>query len=140
MCALTTAKTQFQHTAARRRLVFTKAGAQVWKVSTHSRPKAAEYKTALIFPFTLFQHTAARRRLAIHTLTSFSKTYLFQHTAARRRLMKSRLRMVMLAVFQHTAARRRLAHHLYIRRALVSVSTHSRPKAAEEHYHRRSRR
>ena len=32
-------------------------------VSTHSRPKAAAGKTAMVVDMILFQHTAARRRL-----------------------------------------------------------------------------
>ena len=58
-------RSQFQHTAARRRL-----GEDIAKqamreaVSTHSRPKAAGvYKSNCTAFFTTFQHTAARRRL-----------------------------------------------------------------------------
>ena len=99
----------FQHTAARRRLdesyedAFSSA-----IVSTHSRPKAAgstfgagRYKSAM------FQHTAARRRLG--------------QTAPKHQPNDQ---------FQHTAARRRLVYHRPACMQVVSVSTHSRPKAA----------
>ena len=56
---------QFQHTAARRRLRYATTSAQMQLlVSTHSRPKAA---ASLESPTqngrAMFQHTAARRRL-----------------------------------------------------------------------------
>ena len=70
----------FQHTAARRRLAWSRRGdACLWYVSTHSRPKAAGYYSCGIFYFRDgFQHTAARRRLdtdyipALHTTISFN--------------------------------------------------------------------
>ena len=78
---------KFQHTAARRRLVFQPAGAVKkgtvsthsrlkaagpcglglrggCRVSTHSRPKAAGAGFLFLKPLIRFQHTAARRRLA----------------------------------------------------------------------------
>ena len=77
-------------------------------VSTHSRPKAAG---PVIF-------------LAI------SKLLKFQHTAAQRRL-GFRLRVNRhLPRFQHTAARRRLELVLGDLTVQITVSTHSRPKAA----------
>ncbi len=54
----------FQHTAARRRLVFN------------------QHVTDTFF---VFQHTAARRRL-LHARLFLTDTFQFQHTAARRRL------------------------------------------------------
>ena len=145
-------RTLFQHTAARRRLGRLKPYPYLyhgfntqppeggWQlpqpvrppraVSTHSRPKAAgarptkrqcrpyrfntqppeggweQYSRALA-AMGLFQHTAARRRLGLFIL-NFSLFRLFQHTAARRRLGGSK-----------RSAQRRM-----------SVSTHSRPKAA----------
>ena len=57
----------FQHTAARRRLGIAADTVTEPGVSTHSRPKAAEYWYAPTLPATLFQHTAARRRLSIGT-------------------------------------------------------------------------
>ena len=57
----------FQHTAARRRLVFN------------------QHVTDTFF---VFQHTAARRRL-LHARLFLTDTFQFQHTAARRRLLPS---------------------------------------------------
>ena len=57
--------TLFQHTAARRRLVWL-VFAKAFKgtVSTHSRPKAAgAHEIGSLANLSLFQHTAARRRL-----------------------------------------------------------------------------
>ncbi|WP_410000198.1 hypothetical protein [Neisseria sicca] len=77
----------FQHTAARRRLVFhTERDKSPHRVSTHSRPKAAGCKAAISFSLlSLFQHTAARRRLVCWS-ASCPILFVFQHTAARRRL------------------------------------------------------
>ena len=54
----------------------------------------------------------------------------FQHTAARRRLDSQQIQTVEFEAFQHTAARRRLADKLAAN-SVTSVSTHSRPKAAD---------
>ena len=141
----------FQHTAARRRLLY----------------KSLKDDKAI-----LFQHTAARRRLAaVPIIAAFPR--VFQHTAARRRLKKTDWRVIGVSgvsthsrpkaagnvvelkaepwAFQHTAARRRLIFDLTAVRPTLSfntqppeggcsvvctykqkpkVSTHSRPKAA----------
>ena len=55
---------------------------------------------------------------------------LFQHTAARRRLHNNVEESIYADVFQHTAARRRLPLGTLFTGYLISVSTHSRPKAA----------
>ena len=60
--------------------------AQTSAVSTHSRPKAADEDTEIIWLAFGFQHTAARRRLSL-SLMRASTFCLFQHTAARRRLV-----------------------------------------------------
>ena len=101
------------------------------RVSTHSRPKAAERRKDGALPDRVFQHTAARRRLKYH-LRQRLTSLLFQHTAARRRLIVtiSTLRFASIG-FQHTAARRRLTHKKQEKRLNLKVSTHSRPKAAE---------
>ena len=65
----------------------------------------------LAFASTLFQHTAARRRLTGAGFGCFKTGVLFQHTAARRRLKGIIVRMGIIWI----------------------VSTHSRPKAAEQH-------
>ena len=98
----------FQHTAARRRLAIGyNARLNGDNVSTHSRPKAAG------FPFPLKGHVVR-----------------FQHTAARRRLVRSKQRAQPTLAFQHTAARRRLANMPHTKWLKLLVSTHSRPKAA----------
>ena len=98
----------FQHTAARRRLhVHPGSLPFLGRVSTHSRPKAAAIVTILFLARSVFQHTAARRRLPCWIICK--KRYKkFQHTAARRRL--------------------RVGHDGQL--PPVGVSTHSRPKAA----------
>ena len=76
----------FQHTAARRRLLYGYA-----RVSTTDQ----------------FQHTAARRRLR-HQHANAYAYFQFQHTAARRRLPIRPAAFRRSRWFQHTAARRRL--------------------------------
>ena len=121
------------------------------KVSTHSRPKAAGHMTPGTAIPRLFQHTAARRRLVgkipesehklefQHTaarrrlegrLKTFPHPFKFQHTAARRRLGWKLVRRFLLSGFQHTAARRRLGFNAHAYCFSITVSTHSRPKAA----------
>ena len=98
----------FQHTAARRRLVpATFCPRRRPAVSTHSRPKAAGPPPSPSYRHPAFQHTAARRRLG-------------QGFERRRCLMQ----------FQHTAARRRLVDERKFKAHRLTVSTHSRPKAA----------
>ena len=77
------------------------------QVSTHSRPKAAGAACRKSRPQKKFQLTAARRRLVSGSATDNLLKW-FQLTAARRRLVDGRLIAVVL----------------------ISVSTHSRPKAA----------
>ena len=121
---------QFQHTAARRRLVQYQNRVQwLQYVSTHSRPKAAGRAERLPVLLQQFQHTAARRRLVRLPESRFSHS-MFQHTAARRRLEQSKIARQLPCGFQHTAARRRLEKRDEVRRRYVFVSTHSRPKAA----------
>ena len=58
-----------------------------FKVSTHSRPKAAGMAMFdAVSLLSLFQHTAARRRLGLKILEPIFYQW-FQHTAARRRLV-----------------------------------------------------
>ena len=54
----------------------------------------------------------------------------FQHTAARRRLADDLMYQDLRLKFQHTAARRRLVTVSIPMIPVLSVSTHSRPKAA----------
>ena len=150
---IATNRTQFQHTAARRRLAaYPNMDDTALQVSTHSRPKAAG-RRRLFFRWwdigfntqppeggwfsaavgttreASFQHTAARRRLGQRVFQP-AGAVKFQHTAARRRLVDSAILRLMRAGFQHTAARRRLGPHLTPRLVARTVSTHSRPKAA----------
>ena len=124
-------KQQFQHTAARRRLV----------PSISSSPLSAK-----------FQHTAARRRLAskIFNLLIYKACFNTQPPEGgwiNRPLYKPRfnvsthsrpkaagygkmIKATSLHLFQHTAARRRLAVGGQVYHVIAHVSTHSRPKAA----------
>ena len=81
----------------------------------------------------MFQHTAARRRLREHGLRNLF-FFAFQHTAARRRLRDRSHCHDRDRPFQHTAARRRLLASSKRLLPDVSVSTHSRPKAAANHF------
>ena len=144
---------EFQHTAARRRLVALAPVAPcAADVSTHSRPKAAglilteegnnEYCFNTQPPeggWTVKTYRAIRHR-SFNTqppeggwrtfwhATNCPKK--FQHTAARRRLDRYQIDTIKTSMFQHTAARRRLGPKIEQSGSSVNVSTHSRPKAA----------
>ena len=119
-------------------------------VSTHSRPKAADGARLGSSSSIKFQHTAARRRLVTTcTFNAFDvrvSTHSRPKAAGRRFSSSGRL-----FPFQHTAARRRLDIRRFLPMCLhgfntqppeggwfrpvitklnMSVSTHSRPKAA----------
>ena len=79
----------------------------------------------------LFQHTAARRRLN-PLIKHLMPKKTFQHTAARRRLRVAIKQEIIVGMFQHTAARRRLNPNWTGTQFDDCVSTHSRPKAAEQ--------
>ena len=105
------------------------------KVSTHSRPKAAElnkHRTAAVLPF---QHTAARRRLL---KTPDTRRPLPVSTHSRPKAAGFVYVVSKLCIpFQHTAARRRLQPERILPAVFYKrmVSTHSRPKAAENRFH-----
>ena len=120
------------------------------RVSTHSRPKAAEYIGAYTNKFAQFQHTAARRRLSIGKLSNRRTFRVSTHSRPKAAGHKSKMPSA-LREFQHTAARRRLFAVKTFRLlnlrfntqppeggcsdvigfySVVRVSTHSRPKAA----------
>ena len=143
----------FQHTAARRRLGFCACcTSAVVIVSTHSRPKAAGSRTAILVADTSFQHTAARRRLGQHGSLFPARTNRFNtqppeggwfgtvafvfdeggvSTHSRPKAAGANYpRQNANAAFQHTAARRRLATDGSTDGSSYNVSTHSRPKAA----------
>ena len=100
---------QFQHTAARRRLVAVGTCVDTTGNGFNTQPPEGGWLRVSQMPKRLsrFQHTAARRRLGFFCLDFF-----FDHS------------------FQHTAARRRLEVKLFKSHSVVMVSTHSRPKAA----------
>ena len=142
----------FQHTAARRRLAYVHSLTLQSGLFQHTaaRRRLLQQGRVIREP-RRFQHTAARRRLLTKWLT-YNLLSLFQHTAARRRLAGIASAFNTTAKFQHTAARRRLRHRCRAvgaecgfntqppeggcifgsnRPYFAQVSTHSRPKAAE---------
>ena len=104
-------KKLFQHTAARRRLVISSLLIPASNmVSTHSRPKAAG--SDILTAVTGSDVSTHSRPKAAGPDLVFEARYLeFQHTAARRRLEVAPNLPFELLGFQHTAARRRLAFH-----------------------------
>ena len=96
-------------------------------------PTAKARPTNNFCTISLFQHTAARRRLKIWR-TKAALRPRFQHTAARRRLFKQLGAMLQVQMFQHTAARWRLNVVSISRHCTITVSTHSRAKAADYSY------
>ena len=56
-----------------------------WKVSTHSRPKAAEINPAYIIPVKEVSTHSRPKAAGEENITALTQ-YKFQHTAARRRL------------------------------------------------------
>ena len=77
-----------------------------------------------------FQHTAARRRLFINGMITCRNTW-FQHTAARRRLIFKTLSRFTIKRFNTQPPEGGCRHIKKVSRLHGSVSTHSRPKAAE---------
>ena len=146
----------FQHTAARRRLVFGGGVTPFFgSVSTHSRPKAAGKKKQEYRHRPKFQHTAARRRLVLvhdgqvvnrgrsfntqppeggwYKNTAGHEYYRSFNTQPPEGGWKEIARHIQKSEkFQHTAARRRLGSPEPLIKTNSKVSTHSRPKAAGE--------
>ena len=125
------AKTKwFQHTAARRRLQNRWLPQARFSVSTHSRPKAAGLRNPLQTAWRIcFNTQPPEGGWSMVGVSGIEK--LFQHTAARRRLFFWSKEWRSYTQFQHTAARRRLGGCFDYRNAAL-VSTHSRPKAADQ--------
>ena len=100
----------FQHTAARRRLAHRQeAVATILKVSTHSRPKAAGPTIKyLMVKNGRFQHTAARRRLVPHVNLGALRQQGFNTQPPEGGWTMTRQSQAHPPQFQHTAARRRL--------------------------------
>ena len=78
----------FQHTAARRQLLFLYRHLRVdTVVSTHSRAEAAAYSNPLPFVMRAIVSTHSRTKAAAHSFhLQYRSRRQFQHTAARRRL------------------------------------------------------
>ena len=98
------------------------------RVSTHSRPKAAEKLLNMPNVLSAFQHTAARRRLC-QSVNWLSVTRLFQHTAARRRLDRTNRFRIGREGFNTQPPEGGWTNQNY-GCGFPVVSTHSRPKAA----------
>ena len=120
---------QFQHTAARRRLVtWTLHGFRHGCFNTQPPEGGCSMTVKLISMHLPFQHTAARRRLWMaKTKRKIDNGFNTQPpeggcTTTQRHDLAGYM-------FQHTAARRRLDEGLMGAAACI-VSTHSRPKAA----------
>ena len=98
----------FQHTAARRRLpTLAFAGYLKRPVSTHSRPKAAAHDHRQDDACrAVSTHSRPKAAVIIYVMVTINKS--FQHTAARRRLTARLQIRAKRMSFQHTAARRRL--------------------------------
>ena len=112
MSKVTTFVKEFQHTAARRRLLVT-AGVygDISSVSTHSRPKAAASDSVMFATCCCWVSTHSRPKAAASVLLNATVSF---------------------SAFQHTAARRRLRELSQDFQAQENVSTHSRPKAAAQ--------
>ena len=123
-----------------------------YKVSTHSRSKAAANKNVSQLLLLKFQHTAARRRLRVTsyardrymTVSTHSRPkaaasketverlekYVSTHSRPKAAASTPKDKVVSDIMFQHTAARRRLLDTVGVPMLMLIVSTHSRPKAA----------
>ena len=128
---ITIKESEFQHTAARRRLVLKlKRLNTVHQVSTHSRPKAAgcprrNKQTAERVS------THSRPKAAGPLCRRFFRIYHGFNTQPPEGGWTLKVYMATNKVtFQHTAARRRLVAFSFYIDAALHVSTHSRPKAA----------
>ena len=83
---------------------------KTYRVSTHSRPKAAGISAWIKWTDDFCFNTQPPEGGWVGILTGHAMDTVFQHTAARRRLDKQYIRQRQYhQKFQHTAARRRLA-------------------------------
>ena len=119
----------FQHTAARRRLVIiTRPLVSTIAVSTHSRPKAAGQADYISTLLGLFQHTAARRRLD-HSLRFAPVHDCFNTQPPEGGWLEQIPFLSALSVSTHS--RPKAAGYTHRSKTPTRrVSTHSRPKAA----------
>ena len=97
----------FQHTAARRRLPLRTSAAQGCWGFQHTAARRRLTVLACLFP-TCTVSTHSRPKAAVRGLPFSARILRFQHTAARRRLIGSVNSVSSSIRFQHTAARRRL--------------------------------
>ena len=143
----------FQHTAARRRLLFVcdaftlsllvsthsraEAAAiiltlnkQTTGVSTHSRAEAAAGCDLHNYLFNeVSTHSRAEAAACNETMQVLSKKRFNTQPRGGGCIKKSHF-LILILLFQHTAARRRLLSVAYIKKPLAGVSTHSRAEAA----------
>ena len=99
-------------------------------VSTHSRPKAAAKSYRRIYRKSGVS-THSRPKAAARALSHILPAFESFNTQPPEGGCRSALALALhFCPFQHTAARRRLLHLLIKRATLITVSTHSRPKAA----------
>ena len=123
---------RFQHTAARRRLLMGKLFAiKQGFVSTHSRPKAAADHNTKVKNFISPVSTHSRpKAAALASVCGKALNEWFQHTAARRRLpWKERIKGGLATVSTHSRPKA-AADEIKSSKGNHFVSTHSRPKAA----------
>ena len=101
----------------------------LWNVSTHSRPKAAERGRPIILSNRTFQHTAARRRLPLQRcLSCFQRSFNTQPPEGG----WESIGLMPSDTGVSTHSRPKAADVLYFCIfTQIYVSTHSRPKAAE---------
>ena len=81
---------------------------EITKVSTHSRPKAAEVQQ-ILFGVAVERFNTQPPEGGWPPKVTYADIKMFQHTAARRRLDSALLAAQTGGMFQHTAARRRLS-------------------------------
>ena len=125
---------RFQHTAARRRLG-TATGGRTSTRGFNTQPPEGGWVMLKEQNLSNDVSTHSRPKAAGQEKEKQEKEKKFQHTAARRRLVAAAQLVVGVMQFQHTAARRRLEKASNVVSTAITVSTHSRPKAAGDGIH-----
>ena len=122
----------FQHTAARRRLVSSWfCPFRIIRVSTHSRPKAAGRILYLTFYFIFcFNTQPPEGGWQWHDDKGNWASIVSTHSRPKAAGQAEAKGCTVVVQFQHTAARRRLDYIRANGHITSLVSTHSRPKAA----------
>ena len=122
---------KFQHTAARRRLPTLNCFfVSFLGVSTHSRPKAAAVSSDCTTAFAKVSTHSRPKAAALCEVFVANINTSFNTQPPEGGCLSSRAVARRALSFQHTAARRRLRGHETAGFTTLSVSTHSRPKAA----------